>query len=762
MKTFYLLSVSLTLLHPCFANVAKEGVEVSQALQPTKDPIPKAQIAAVPSFPSFPIEEYNPRPASHPAAISQSPEQKPVEQPKSVPVQPALQKCDTPFHKMHIGLRHSEARGVGYRHGYTTLEGFGIWDGNTDFMPFIDLRTHVFDQGKFAGNAGVGGRTFFSSMNQVLGYYLYYDVRQENHGLTVQQLSPGIEVLGKRMEYRMNAYFPIIKNSHKYHFDFDRFDDHHIILKSKQKQAMTGVDAEVGAHLTQDTKYDVYAGAGPYYFTSSNASTWGGKVRLLGRFKEYVSLEATYTYDHLFGSIIQGSVGLSLPLGGKIKRKDKNCASGINLALSRAAFAPYRFEIPVVKRATRRSEAINPATDDPWIVWFVDNTSSSDGTFESPFPTLVQAQNASGPNDMIYVFPGDGTSKGMDAGITLQNGQTLFGSGISHKIKTQHGKIKIPAFSKSFPTITNTGTSNGDNVVTLANGNEVSGLNIHINDTSIAPGISGPNGINGAKITHNSFSSNIDFSGIDITGHGELIINNNQFVNLNPGAFGVAINVTADDLNATITVSNNSINGFSQGINKSSFGTANAVGETTIFANTITGFRGIGINYLAADSINSKGNIVGNTIFDTKSSGGSGISVLFINSPNFSGEVTIQGNTVISTSPSIFPVTGINVDTEHPTTAIANILNNLVVTGVTDNSIGIFLGTLANNSSICAQMDHNIVRPQVPLTNDIVITTGATTGTAINLTNNFDNVATNILITGNVNFVPEGTCNQEQ
>ena len=81
------------------------------------------------------------------------------------------------------------------------------------------------------------------------------------------------------------------------------------------------------------------------------------------------------------------------------------------------------------------------------MVWFVNNTSPApgSGTFESPFPTLIQAQDASAPNDIIYVFTGDGTDKGMNAGIMLQKGQQLFGASINHTIKTTMGHVKIPA-----------------------------------------------------------------------------------------------------------------------------------------------------------------------------------------------------------------------------------------------------------------------------------------------------------------------------
>ncbi len=471
-----------------------------------------------------------------------------VDEPKKKPTSPKSNPSPEnkkQFHVMHAGLRHTEARGVGYQEGYTTLEGFGIYNANTSFMPFIDLRGHVFDNGKFGGNVGVGGRSLLCSIGHVLGYYLYYDVRQDRHHLTPQQLSPGIELLGNRMEYRMNGYFPIgNQKSHKYHFDFDSFKGHHVILKAKQRDVMIGGDAEVGAHLTQSTKYDLYAGVGPYYFSSPHASSWGGKTRLLGRYKEYIALEASYSYDHLFRSVVQGTIAFNFPFGKRLQSRGKECSSQTNLALSRAAFAPYRFEIPVVKKVTRREKAINPATGNPWQVWFVDNTSSSAGSIESPFPTLVQAQNASSPWDAIYVFPGNGTTQGMDAGIVLQDGQKLFGSGISQVFPTTQGSITVPAQSKTFPNITNAILNTSG--VNLGNDCEVSGL--YISNTN------GGNGINGGDpsvlptflgITNTYIHDNI-FTNCTVTNgaislhncQGNLMIENNTIDTVTIGSLG--------------------------------------------------------------------------------------------------------------------------------------------------------------------------------------------------------------------------------
>jgi hypothetical protein len=424
-------------------------------------------------------------------------------------------------------------------------------------------------------------------------------VRQTDHGLTVQQVSPGVELLGKRMEYRMNGYFPVGRDeSHSYGKVFGRFQGHSILIKQKKKFAMRGGDAELGVHITQSTRHDVYAGAGPYYLTADPFSSWGGKARLLWRYKEYLSLQASYSYDKLFHNVFQGTVGLSYPLGKKIKRKGQNCYPSDVLTLSRAAFAPYRFEIPIVKRQRHYTQAINPTTGQPWNVWFVNNMSHSLGTFESPFPTLTEAQNAAGPNDIIYVFSGDGTSRGMDLGILLQNGQKLLGAGMIQTIPTTIGSLSIPAFSPQAPILTNLIAPG--HVVNLSNGNEVAGLDVRAaisncilikspgdNINSFTP----IDGINGASIHHNTLSGTVSHSAIALIGYGTFYIQNNTCLDQFSGIPFEAMRLDVFHSNALQAfVENNSFQGYryGMGLNVSD----NATGEFVVSNNTHTQTEG--------------------------------------------------------------------------------------------------------------------------------------------------------------------------
>ena len=77
-------------------------------------------------------------------------------------------------------------------------------------------------------------------------------------------------------------------------------------------------------------------------------------------------------------------------------KKDARVKNKLIIA-ERAIQRVDRYEIIPVDRKYKNSVAIDPLTGQPYFFWFVNNLSHSDGTFESPFPMLVQAQNASSP-----------------------------------------------------------------------------------------------------------------------------------------------------------------------------------------------------------------------------------------------------------------------------------------------------------------------------------------------------------------------------
>ncbi len=452
--------------------------------------------------------------------------------------------CEKDIKSSWVKFRHIEGRGVGYKSGYTTLSLFGGWQNDSSFLPFVNLRGHIFDDGLPAGNAGLGFRYLRNgNFCQVFGANLFYDFRRFKHH-NFQQVGAGFEVLGSRWDFRANGYVPAGRRHSNYsRWHFDRFEKHHLIIEKKASFSMYGADAEAGAYLVKKNPFYLYAAAGPYYFTKGfGRDAVGGEARLKAALGEMWGLQVSGSYDSLFHSIVQGQISFSIPLGPKQKIKAKS--SGCLAACDESKFFKTRMsqevdraEIIVLSNRKKHSVAINPITELPYFFWFVDNTSSSAGTYESPFSSLDDAELASNPADVIYVFPGDGTFRNMSSGIILQDDQKLFGSGVAHPLVTTKGPVTIPKLSKTLPSLAIIGAT--DNIVVeLAKNNEVSGFKINL-------GIFVP-GLFAIGVTKINPSASLE----------SLSVTNNQFVNITGGDGFRAIGLLNADGN--VTVSDNS------------------------------------------------------------------------------------------------------------------------------------------------------------------------------------------------------------
>ena len=439
------------------------------------------------------------------------------------------ESCGCGPHHKRLTARHIEGKGVGYNNGYTTVEAFLASDAELGcFVPFLDLRGHVFDNGKFAANAGLGLR--WRGDRRIYGVNGFYDYRDDRKSFN--QVGLGLEALGKVWDVRINGYLPVgDKTSHPYHTKFGRFAGNSLFVSQKFEFTMKGADAEAGAHFGA-RDFNFFAGAGPYYFDGQiGPHAWGGKARLMGMWKDYIGLEVSGSYDNVFKGIVQGQLYLSVPLGARtvVKRNKGRCPTSCctALALDQRMVQPIvRDEIIVLNKHRRDFLAINALTGDPFRFFFVDNTSHSAGTIESPFNTLLDAQNTSGPGDVIYVFPGDSTSTGMSNGITLQNGQQLLGATTSQNITTTLGAVTIPPQSSGtfLPLIANA----AGNVVTLASDNVVSGLYIQNLNGNGINGVSVNNMTATQNVIAGSGSSNYGIELIDVS--GAAIVTNNTIM----------------------------------------------------------------------------------------------------------------------------------------------------------------------------------------------------------------------------------------
>ncbi len=629
---------------------------------------------------------------------------------------------------MRLNARHIEPGGIGYGLGYTTVEGFfPLYNGWENWVVFLDGRGHVFNDGRPAANAGLGVR--YLRDTRVWGVNSYWDYRN-THRQHYNQVAAGLESLGRIWDFRLNGYLPVgEKKSHNYRTRFDEFKGHHAILRQKFEFVLAGANAEVGAHVNTWRHVPLYFAAGPYYLTGKGKTTWGGEARACINIYDYLKLEGYTSYDHLFKWTCQGQVSLGFSFGPRKKVKNTNGSCSDAIAVAKRAYQPVdRFEIIPVSRKHRRTTAINPKTGDPYYFWFVDNTSHSNGTFESPDNTLTSV-NA----DVIYVFPGDGTTNGMNSGITLQNNQRLWGSGFAQTLPTTVGTVIVPVMSSRgamdntavLPIIMN--LNSGANVITLGNNNEISGL--FIENDSISNAIGGTN-ITNARLLNCSLGGAlgegiIGLFATDLGGKlkidncvfaetiGVVLVNNtsNLKVKISDSNFNSATESIDWTLNNTskgrLKIKESQFDSAGDGIVVSSFDTSSI--SAKIKESTIT-INGVGIRMDASAATNATQNLIlKNSIIDSNSQ-----AILVAQEGQLN--INLVDNTIVAINGSENPAGAcLEVDTFSGNASIA--VTNNSMTGFHNFAIlfnqnaGNLAATFENNTIECP--DSNVIQSNV-------------------------------------------------
>ncbi len=368
------------------------------------------------------------------------------------------QECYPLEYGSRVELGYRGPKGFGYDHGYGTLSAFLSPNGKRTFQPFIDLRGHVFDNGKWAANAGLGGRVSFDKV--VLGLNAYYDYRDSDCLNGISQAGGGFELLSRWVELRVNGYVPFGSTTASKNDCFQCFKGNRIIINQELCAALPDVDAELGFYLPGPlTFFDTYIGVGPYYLFDKTVEQeklggeWGGRARISLQLYDGITAGGDVTYDPIFNTRGQGWIKLSLPLGPANLRKEGKrfkdrypgpCDETARL-YARMTQPVYRNEIIPIENKTRCCEINRPCSEASYNIHFVNNLAKGPGlgTFECPFNRLILAEEASCPGDIIYVFPGDNTTNGHNEGIVVQTEQFLVSSAFDFELDC----IKIPALT---------------------------------------------------------------------------------------------------------------------------------------------------------------------------------------------------------------------------------------------------------------------------------------------------------------------------
>ena len=442
-----------------------------------------------------------------------------------------------------FSLKHREANGIGYDCGYTSLDGFLLFKSTNNWFPFFDVRGHIFNTGRVAGNIGFGLRYLPMELPVVFGINAFYDLKSTNHS-TFQQAGFGAEALMEKWEVRANGYFPVFSKNNLYAIGFNRFEGNNALFRASRELSFKGYDLSLSRHLFQRKFFSISSTLGGYmFFADYGKEAKGGLLKFTAKITPSFTVEVQGSYDSLFKGIAQVQAALNIPFGKQVKVKTKGISSKTSTFLARRiAQEVDRFEMIVSTGRNNEVVGNDPRTNEPLHIVFVNNTrTSGDGSFESPYALLSSAESNSSPGDMVYVYTGNGTSTKMNSGITLQEKQWLQGESNAFILSTAYGSCGVPATSSTVPSIAN---SSGYAVV-LDSENIITGFNI-----------SGTTGAIVGAGTQDFTSKNntlVSGSGYDVSlpsASGDVLIEGTSFTS----SSGLAI-ASSSNLNLTINSS---------------------------------------------------------------------------------------------------------------------------------------------------------------------------------------------------------------
>jgi VCBS repeat-containing protein len=305
-------------------------------------------------------------------------------------------------------------------------------------------------------------------------------------------------------------------------------------------------------------------------------------------------------------------------------------------------------------------------------VWYVDNTDAAGGTGRSgdAFDTLAEADAAAGSGDTIYVHRGDGTTRGMSAGITLGSNERLLGEAQDLVVG---GDMLYDGAAARRPSIANTGGTG----VALGSGSTVSGLAISAAGGAAIAGRAGVAGstisdanvtgsAGGISLSGTSGTFNVSDTTVQTTGGTGLAASAAGTLNLqsagtvsvrSTGGQAVAVNDTA--LSGTIdTVS---ASGAAGGVSLQRTTGAIALGDVSVDVSGGTGFLAdavAGLSVPAAGTVTVRD--TGGTAvairnsaapaasFDSVSATGSGSTGVDVSGNSGSGAIGFTGPVTVS------------------------------------------------------------------------------------------------------------------
>ncbi len=194
-------------------------------------------------------------------------------------------------------------------------------EGNTQHNLYVNPQATYGSDRQWYGDVGLGYR-WIKNDAAIVGWYVFAGHSRVENSSGFWITNPGLEVMGRRWDARINAYIPVAGRSDDLgNFEFDKPDPSFFTGHSERRNVSfsvfnetqhvgNGADARVAYQLFPSVSLKAYVGA--YFFDIPHTeNVRGGATGMEYWFDDHVRAFVDYSYDNYQRSNVVGGLGIS-------------------------------------------------------------------------------------------------------------------------------------------------------------------------------------------------------------------------------------------------------------------------------------------------------------------------------------------------------------------------------------------------------------------------------------------------------------------
>ena len=406
--------------------------------------------------------------------------------------------------------------------------------GDNNSLWYLDTRGQLGSYQTNMLSVGAGYRQI-NNNDYILGGYGFLETYLSPNNQRYYQATVGGEYLSNTWDARVNAYVPIADTKHFIGYTYGAPRDggyylrgHKIYLEQygNTEVGETGGEIELGHSIPFIPGLRAYAGFYHFGVGGQQVNINGPEARLDYQINNNIALTVSEQHDNVRGNLFL--IGTRISIGGAPQSTDRSA-----IANRMEDFVFRNFSMVTHDHIDDNGIFISPEN-----VYYANNaaTAGGDGTYEHPYRSAAQAStsaNSDGnPNNIVYIYAGNGSIYDNGSQITLQPGQTFIGSGVPFIYRG----VTLLSETNNSPILSEQ--------VNVASNTSLGGFNIDGSGTDNNIGIyaNGVNNVTINKVSINNISGGLFYTGysegctgqsacgIDIENSSNIILNN---ININ-------------------------------------------------------------------------------------------------------------------------------------------------------------------------------------------------------------------------------------